>query len=52
VTTWVAEGGHTEGLDRQPAEWERRVVGFLGAALLVPDAGADRAPAAGSEPTA
>lgn len=52
VTTWVAEGGHTEGLDRQPAEWERRVVDFLGAALLVPDAGTEPAPAAGSEPTA
>ncbi|HEV8151536.1 MAG TPA: alpha/beta fold hydrolase [Solirubrobacteraceae bacterium] len=26
---WEAEGGHTEGLERQPAEYERRVVAFL-----------------------
>jgi hypothetical protein len=26
---WEAAGGHTEGIERQPAEYERRVVGFL-----------------------
>ena len=26
---WEAAGGHTDGIERQPAEYERRVVGFL-----------------------
>ena len=26
---WEAQGGHTEGIEREPAEYERRVVGFL-----------------------
>jgi hypothetical protein len=26
---WEAAGGHTEGIERQPAGYERRVVGFL-----------------------
>ena len=37
VTVWVAAGaGHTGGLRTQPLEWERRVTGFLDAALLPP----------------
>jgi hypothetical protein len=31
---WEAEGGHTEGIAKQPAEYERRVVGFLDRSLL------------------
>jgi uncharacterized protein len=31
---WEAQGGHTDGIDAQPAEYERRVVGFLDDALL------------------
>ena len=26
---WEAAGGHTDGIERQPGEYERRVVGFL-----------------------
>jgi pimeloyl-ACP methyl ester carboxylesterase len=34
VEVWEVEGaGHTEGLETAPAEWERRVVGFLDEAL-------------------
>ncbi len=42
VTLWVAEGGHTEGLDRQPEEWTSTVVEFLSAALLAPSSGSER----------
>ncbi len=45
VTLWVAEGGHTEALDRQPNEWTDTVVEFLSAALLGPGDAAERAPA-------
>lgn len=31
---WEAKGGHTHGITEQPAEYERRVVDFLDAALL------------------
>ena len=31
---WEARGGHTDGIDEQPREYERRVVGFLDRALL------------------
>jgi hypothetical protein len=31
---WEAAGGHTDGIERQPAEYERRVVGFLDRSLL------------------
>jgi uncharacterized protein len=31
---WEAKGGHTDGIDEQPREYERRVVGFLDEALL------------------
>jgi hypothetical protein len=31
---WEAEGGHTDGLDEQPQEYERRVVAFFDRALL------------------
>lgn len=35
VQLWVVPGaGHTGGLAAQPQEWEQRVIGFLGAALL------------------
>lgn len=30
---WEAQGGHTDGLERQPREYERRVVGFFDRAL-------------------
>ena len=34
VRLWVADGaGHADALARRPAEWERRVAGFLDAAL-------------------
>lgn len=34
VRTWTAPGaGHTQGLETAPAEWERRVVGFLDVTL-------------------
>ena len=37
VELWVAAGaGHTDGLQTQPAEWERRVTEFLDAALTAP----------------
>jgi len=36
VATWVVEGaGHVGGLRAEPAEWERRVVGFFDASLAV-----------------
>jgi uncharacterized protein len=31
---WEAEGGHTDGIDEQPEEYERRVVAFFDRALL------------------
>ena len=31
---WEARGGHTDGIDEQPREYERRVVGVLRCALL------------------
>ena len=31
---WEARGGHADGIDEQPREYERRVVGFLDGALL------------------
>jgi alpha/beta superfamily hydrolase len=31
---WQARGGHTDGIDRQPREYERRVAGFFDRALL------------------
>jgi hypothetical protein len=31
---WEAQGGHTDGIDRQPREYERRVTAFLAGALL------------------
>jgi hypothetical protein len=31
---WEAEGGHTDGIDEQPEEYERCVVAFLDRALL------------------
>jgi predicted acyl esterase len=35
IGVWVVDGaGHTGGLTAEPAEWERRVVGFFDAALL------------------
>ena len=37
VTVWVVpEAGHIQGLSAAPAEWERRVIGFLDAALVRP----------------
>jgi hypothetical protein len=37
TTLWeIPEAGHTEGLTARPAEYERRVMGFLDAALLRP----------------
>ena len=30
---WEARGGHTDGIDEQPREYERRVVSFLDRAL-------------------
>jgi hypothetical protein len=40
---WHVPGsGHTGGIEAQPAEYERRVVGFLDDALLQPDEGGDR----------
>ncbi|HET8987454.1 MAG TPA: alpha/beta fold hydrolase [Humibacillus sp.] len=33
VTVWLAPGGHTGALEADGTEWERRVGGFLGAAL-------------------
>ena len=33
---WEAKGGHTDGIAKQPAQYERRVVAFLDAALLHP----------------
>lgn len=33
---WEARGGHTDGIDRQPRQYERRVAGFFDAALLSP----------------
>lgn len=34
VDVWVVEGaGHTDGIEVAPAEWERRVIGFLDDAL-------------------
>ena len=30
---WEAQGGHTDGNERQPAEYERRVIGFLDRSL-------------------
>jgi hypothetical protein len=34
VETWtVAGAGHTAGLEVAPAEWERRVIGFLQQAM-------------------
>jgi hypothetical protein len=34
VRTWTVPGaGHVQGLSTAPAEWERRVVGFLDRAL-------------------
>jgi uncharacterized protein len=33
--TWIVpEGGHTDGIDVMPEEYERRVVGFFDGALL------------------
>ncbi|HYF73641.1 MAG TPA: hypothetical protein VD864_12515, partial [Nocardioides sp.] len=35
VEVWeVPDAGHVQGLSTAPEEWERRVVGFLGSALL------------------
>jgi hypothetical protein len=31
---WEAQGGHTDGIVAQPAEYERRVVAFLDRSLL------------------
>lgn len=31
---WQAQGGHTDGIDRQPKEYERRVTDFFDSALL------------------
>jgi pimeloyl-ACP methyl ester carboxylesterase len=37
VARWTVPGsGHGDGIRAQPAEWEARVVGFLGVALAVP----------------
>jgi hypothetical protein len=36
---WEVEGGHTQGLAKQPKEYERRVVSFYDRALLGEDAG-------------
>jgi fermentation-respiration switch protein FrsA (DUF1100 family) len=30
---WQAQGGHTDGIDRQPREYERRVTEFFDQAL-------------------
>ena len=31
---WEAQGGHTDGIDREPKEYERRVTAFFDSALL------------------
>ena len=31
---WEAQGGHTDGIDREPKEYERRVTAFFDGALL------------------
>jgi uncharacterized protein len=31
---WEAQGGHTDGIDREPKEYKRRVTAFFGSALL------------------
>lgn len=31
---WEAKGGHTDGIDEQPQEYERRVTDFFNKALL------------------
>ena len=31
---WEAKGGHTDGIDKQPREYERRVIAFFDDALL------------------
>jgi hypothetical protein len=31
---WEAEGGHTDGIDEQPEEYERRVAAFFDRALV------------------
>ena len=31
---WEAQGGHTDGIDKEPEEYERRVTAFFEAALL------------------
>jgi hypothetical protein len=34
-TLWrIADAGHTDGLERHPAEYERRVIAFFDNALL------------------